>query len=103
MAAESALEISPVHRHIHTPTAESTTQGDGQRIRSSQGEAQHYMFWRFFTPLNQKMSPDFVRVIWSLRVVSKLALDCSDIETSYLAQNSSLCVKKGCLLGNNLL
>ena len=30
---------SPIHEHIHTPTAESATQGDGQLVRSSQGEA----------------------------------------------------------------
>ena len=29
---------SPIHAHIHTPTAESATQGDSQ-LRSSQGEA----------------------------------------------------------------
>ena len=29
---------SPVHPHIHTPTAESTTQGDSQLVSSSQGE-----------------------------------------------------------------
>ena len=29
---------SPVHTHIHTPTAESTMQGDSQLVRSSQGE-----------------------------------------------------------------
>ena len=30
---------SPVRAHIHTPTAESTTQGDSQLVKSSQGEA----------------------------------------------------------------
>ena len=28
---------SPIHAHIHTPTAESTTQGDSQLIGSSSG------------------------------------------------------------------
>ena len=29
---------SPIHAHIHTPTTESTRQGDSQLVRSSQGE-----------------------------------------------------------------
>ena len=29
----------PIHAHIHTPMAESATQGDSQLVRSSQGEA----------------------------------------------------------------
>ena len=30
--------ILPIHAHIHTLTVESTTQGDSQLVRSSQGE-----------------------------------------------------------------
>ena len=30
---------SPIHAHIHTPTAESAPQGDSQLVWSSQGEA----------------------------------------------------------------
>ena len=29
---------SPIHTHIHTPTAESAMQGDGQLVKSGQGE-----------------------------------------------------------------
>ena len=30
--------LAPIHSHIHTPTAESTTQGDSQLVRRIQGE-----------------------------------------------------------------
>ena len=40
-ALHNIASHSPVHTHIHTPTAMSTMQGDSQLVRSSQGEASH--------------------------------------------------------------
>ena len=55
---------SPIHAHIHTPTAESTTQGDSQLIRRNYGEMscsgtpRHWFFVEFACSIGFSPTPE---------------------------------------------
>ena len=61
------LKLASVHSLIHTPTAESPTQGDSQLVRSSQGEEPEMEPTTFRLPVNPPCLLSHSRPYLSLR------------------------------------